>query len=98
MLYEVITNPCSGVCYKGTELEEAFELLEKADGVIFGSPVYFGTVSAQMKAFADKARGLRGKNRITSYNVCYTKLLRAFIPLPFIFIYGTPCLPSPVEN
>ncbi len=60
------TNPCSGVCYKGTELEEAFELLEKADGVIFGSPVYFGTVSAQMKAFADKARGLRGKK--TLYN------------------------------
>lgn len=55
----VCSNPCSGVCYKGTKLEEAFERMRAADGIIFGSPVYFGTVSGQIKAFFDKTRKLR---------------------------------------
>lgn len=56
----VCSNPCSGICYKGTEMEEAFNFLRKADGIIFGSPSYFGTISAQLKAFFDKSRKLRG--------------------------------------
>lgn len=55
------SNPCSGVCYKGTELEKAYELLKNADGIIFGSPVYFGSASAQLKAFFDKTRKLRAE-------------------------------------
>lgn len=53
------TTPCTGVCYKGTLLEQIFNDLRQADGIILGSPVYFGTVSAQMKAFWDKSRALR---------------------------------------
>lgn len=53
------SSPCSGQCYKDTKLEEAFELLSKADGIVFGSPVYFGSVSGQLKAFFDKTRKLR---------------------------------------
>ncbi len=55
------TNPCTGQCYEGTALAEAFELIKRADGIVFGSPVYFGTVSAQLKAFFDKSRKLRGE-------------------------------------
>ena len=55
----VCTNPCKGVCYKGTELEKVYELLRDSDGVIIGSPVYFGSVSAQLKAFFDKTRKVR---------------------------------------
>lgn len=55
------SSPCAGKCFKGTALEEAFELLKKADGVLFGSPVYFGSVSGQLKAFFDKSRKLRGE-------------------------------------
>ncbi len=58
------TNPCSGACYKDTELEQAFELLAKADGIIIGSPVYFGTVSGQLKAFWDKTRLLRNGKKL----------------------------------
>lgn len=50
---------CEGSCMKGTNLEEAYELLRTADGILIGSPVYFGTVSAQLKAFWDKSRILR---------------------------------------
>ncbi|MBM7855774.1 multimeric flavodoxin WrbA [Desulfohalotomaculum tongense] len=53
------TTPCSGACYKGTLLEQMYNDLRRADGIILGSPVYFGTVSGQMKAFWDKTRALR---------------------------------------
>ena len=52
--------PCNKSCFVGTELEIAYENLAKADAIILGSPVYFGTVSAQIKAFFDKARSIRG--------------------------------------
>lgn len=55
----VCSTPCSAVCYKGTKMEEAFELLKKADGIVLGSPTYFGSMSAQLKAFFDKTRLLR---------------------------------------
>ncbi len=53
------SNPCLGSCYAGTSLAWAFDLMRRADGIIMGSPVYFSTVSAQMKAFWDKTRLLR---------------------------------------
>lgn len=57
------TTPCSKVCYKGTKLEEAFDKVTRADFVIIGSPVYFGSMSAQLKAFFDKTRAPRGEKR-----------------------------------
>lgn len=53
------STPCKGVCYRDTLLGETLDLLRQADGVIMGSPVYFQTVSAQLKAFWDKTRKLR---------------------------------------
>lgn len=58
------SNPCSGRCYSGTGLEEVYGLLARADGIIIGSPVYFCTVSGQMKAFWDKTRQLRKKKAL----------------------------------
>ena len=53
------SSPCTGACYRGSALEEAYRRLAQADAVIMGSPVYFGTVSAQLKGFWDKSRKLR---------------------------------------
>lgn len=53
------SSPCSGKCYKDTELSKALHIISKADGIIVGNPVYFGTVSGQLKAFWDKTRKLR---------------------------------------
>lgn len=58
------SKPCRGICLEGTAMADAADLLRKADGVIFGTPVYFGTMSAQMKAFFDKIRCLRGENAL----------------------------------
>lgn len=52
-------SPCPGRCYRGSDLEHAFQQLASADAVIAASPVYFGTVSAQLKGFWDKTRKLR---------------------------------------
>lgn len=53
------SSPCEGKCFRGTRLEEVFHLLRQADGLIIGSPVYFSTVSAPLKAFWDRTRSLR---------------------------------------
>lgn len=55
----VCSNPCSGKCYQDTKLEKVFETMRKADGIVVGSPVYFGSVSAQLKAMFDKTRKVR---------------------------------------
>ena len=60
----VCANPCPGTCYAGTPLEDAYTLLAGADALILGSPVYFGTVSAPLKAFFDKSRKLRSEKAL----------------------------------
>lgn len=57
----VCTNPCKKLCYKGTYMEEVFEKMKQADALVIGSPVYFGTMTAQIKALFDKSRALRGE-------------------------------------
>lgn len=55
------TNPCNKNCYIDTMLYDAYEKLKRADAIIFGSPVYFGSMTGQLKAFLDKGRALRGE-------------------------------------
>ena len=44
------------------KVEEAtLEDLTAADGVVFGAPTYFGTLSGEMKSFIDKSVRIRGK-------------------------------------
>jgi multimeric flavodoxin WrbA len=43
-----------GDCVVQDDMQELYAMLEQADGVVFGSPVYFGSVSAQTKAIMDR--------------------------------------------
>jgi multimeric flavodoxin WrbA len=62
LLSEKQVSPCDacgtcfevGSCVVQDDMQELYEMLERADAVIFGSPVYFGSVSAQMKAVMDR--------------------------------------------
>lgn len=56
-------SPCDQNCLKGTKLEEAYNKITKADAVVIGSPVYFGTVSAQLKCFFDQSRYIRSDKK-----------------------------------
>ncbi len=55
------SSPCKQQCYRGTQLEQDYKLISQADGIILASPVYFGTVSAQLKAYWDMSRALRSR-------------------------------------
>ncbi|MBW1710568.1 MAG: flavodoxin family protein [Deltaproteobacteria bacterium] len=56
-----------GVCVIDDDMQAIYRQLELADGIIFGTPVYFINVSAQAKAIIDRTyaflfhRKLRGK-------------------------------------
>ncbi len=55
---------CQGTCYEGKELSQVYEHMRKCDGILLGSPVYFGTVSAQLKGFWDMSRKLRSEKAL----------------------------------
>ena len=57
------STPCSKACYGGTKLEELYDKVTKADFVLIGSPVYFGSMTAQLKAFFDKTRAIRAEKK-----------------------------------
>ncbi len=59
------SSPCKEACHaKDAGLKEACDSLEAAAAVVLGSPVYFGTVSAQLKALWDKTRAIRGRRTL----------------------------------
>lgn len=58
------TNPCKGVCMENTSFPKVLEMLGSADGIMIGSPVYFGSISGQLKAFWDKLRRIRGEKKL----------------------------------
>ena len=59
------SSPCKEACHeKDAGLKQACDAMEGAAAVVLGSPVYFGTVSAQLKALWDKTRGLRTRKAL----------------------------------
>ena len=59
-------NPCdacgacteNGICQIEDDMQDIYQKLENADGIIFGTPVYFINVSAQAKAVIDRTYAL----------------------------------------
>jgi len=56
-----------GGCVVQDDMQDLYGLMDRADAVIFGTPVYFGSVSAQLKTVMDRTfallrqRALKGK-------------------------------------
>jgi len=61
---EHCSSPCNSSCYEGKKLEKMFEELKQSDAIILASPVYFGTVSAQLKAIWDMSRAVRTEHAL----------------------------------
>ena len=51
-------------CVQEDDFQGVAEKLRQAQGVVVGSPVYFGGMSAQLKAFMDRTRYLRRKEAL----------------------------------
>ncbi|MHA1379681.1 MAG: flavodoxin family protein [Candidatus Helarchaeota archaeon] len=66
-LAELEVKPCTScdgckekaACIIDDGMQKIYELLKNADGIIIGSPVYFGNMSAQCKALIDRTLMLR---------------------------------------
>lgn len=58
--------PCShcdycvdtGKCQIDDDMQEVYELLKRADGLIMASPIHFGSISAQIKAVIDRCQAM----------------------------------------
>jgi len=48
----------TGVCVVQDDMQAVYELIERMDGMILASPIYFGSVTAQVKALIDRAQAL----------------------------------------
>lgn len=48
----------TGVCVLDDDMKNIYRKLESADGVIVASPVFFGSVSAQLKAMIDRLQSV----------------------------------------
>src|SRR5512139_3809307 len=44
----------TGSCVVQDDMQELYALMQRAQVIVFGSPVYFGSVSAQMKIVMDR--------------------------------------------
>lgn len=54
----------TGACHIHDDMESIYQQLEAADAIVFGSPVYFGSVSAQTKAIMDRTYLLLGDRKL----------------------------------
>ena len=51
-------HPAPNHCFFFDDMQRIYEVLENADGIILGSPIFYGTVSAQTKLMIDRANCL----------------------------------------
>ncbi|MGB7968536.1 MAG: flavodoxin family protein [Methanobacterium sp.] len=59
----------TGECAIYDDIGEILDIMMKSDGIIVGSPVYFGSVTSQLKMLIDRTRPLRGSFRLKN-KVC----------------------------
>ena len=50
-----------GECGIEDDISEILEIMMESDGIIIGSPVYFGSVTSQLKMLIDRSRPLRDR-------------------------------------
>ncbi|MCP4023391.1 MAG: DUF1097 domain-containing protein [Desulfobacteraceae bacterium] len=56
------TDKCFGECKIKDDMRDIYPALRNADGIVIGSPSYFGTFSGQLKILLDRLRVLRHTN------------------------------------
>jgi len=63
----------TGVCCIEDDMQDIHRAMISADGIVFGTPVYFGNVSSQAKAVIDR-----------TYCMVFTKKLRNKVAAPIV--------------
>ncbi|APM40752.1 flavodoxin family protein [Clostridium kluyveri] len=80
-----------GKCALKDDIQEVLEKLSQADGIIFGSPVYIGNITGQLKSFLE---------RLLFPYLVYDKNLSSIAPkkMPTAFIYTMGAPEESMEN
>jgi multimeric flavodoxin WrbA len=60
------TDKCYGKCSINDSMQQIYPILQECDGIILGSPSYFGTFTGQIKLFIDRLRVMRH----TDFQLC----------------------------
>lgn len=68
-------HPAPNHCFFFDDMQKVYEVLENADGIVLGSPVYYGSVPAQVKAMIDRASCLTFVERDAEGNAVFTPRL-----------------------
>ncbi len=68
---KIIGGESYGRCAVKDDLTDIFEGIKKSDAIILGSPIYFGTVSGEMRSFME---------RLMFPNLTYTNPTRTLFP------------------
>lgn len=74
-----------GKCSVQDDLTPIFKNIEEADAIILGSPIYYGTVSGEMKSFMERLLF-----PYTEYTVTYSSLFPRKINAGFIYTMNVP--------
>lgn len=69
-----VISPCdscrsceqTGKCHVNDDMQHIYAKLLEADGIVFGTPVYYWSVSAQAKALIDRTFVFRTKRNLTN--------------------------------
>ncbi len=97
-LYDVDYKPCVscfhckqiggksyGKCAVKDDLTPIMEKLSQADGIIFGSPIYFGNITGKIRCFLE-----RFMFQYLVYDANYSSLAPKHMPTAFIYTMGVP--------
>ncbi len=73
LVSEKSVSPCdgcgscrqTGICRIKDDMQELYQKFDWADGIIFGTPVYFNNVTAQGKAIIDRTYAFRRQRKLS---------------------------------
>ena len=71
-----------GICHIKDDMQIVYEKLDQADGVIFGTPVYYLNVSAQAKAIIDRTYACMMKGKLRGKVLRETPPVGGACPMP----------------
>lgn len=82
-------DPYPKYCFFEDDMKKVYDVLESFDAVILGSPVYFDTVSAQVKLMIDRSNCLMPYSRLSDGRFGFVRRIRKKKKGIFIAVAGS---------
>ncbi len=68
--------PAPDYCFFRDGMDKIYDVLENADGLIIGTPAYFGTMSAQLKLIIDRSNCLANMSILSDGKLAFKSRLK----------------------